>query len=67
MIYNYVYILLCNISGVASEVLLEEMKTAKSGDIDPSSGKIFAYVYTGDGDNFELQQKAYDMFTGGWG
>ena len=40
------------------------MEQWKAKDINPEDGKIFAYVYTGDGDTFELQTKAYDMFCG---
>ena len=40
------------------------MKTIKAGEINPEEGKVFAYVYTAEGDTFELQRDAYDMFTG---
>ena len=50
--------------GVSSEELLAEMKTLKDAEINPEDGKVFAYVYTAEGDTFDLQKKAFDMFTG---
>jgi len=49
--------------GVQHEELLKEMKTAKAGEQDPEDGRMFAYVYTAESDNFALQRKAYDMFA----
>ena len=43
---------------------MQEMADIKGGDIKPEDGKIFAYVYTSEGDTFETQRKAFDMFTG---
>ena len=40
------------------------MNTLKAAEINPEDGKVFAYVYTAEGDTFELQQKAFDMFSG---
>ena len=51
--------------GVSSEELLAEMKKLKDAEINPEDGKVFAYVYTAEGDTFDLQKKAFDMFTGG--
>ena len=51
-------------TGIPSEKLLQEMKTIKAGEINPEDGKVFAYVYTAEGDTFELQRSAFDMFTG---
>lgn len=51
-------------TGIPTEELLEEMTKLKSQDHNPEEGKMFAYVYTGDGDSFAAQRKAYDMFTG---
>ena len=50
--------------GVSSEELLAEMKKLKDAEINPEDGKVFAYVYTAEGDTFDLQKKAFDMFTG---
>jgi hypothetical protein len=52
------------VPGIPHEELLAEMVKIKESEIDPEDGKMFAYVYTGEGDHFKLQQKAYDMFTG---
>ena len=40
------------------------MKKLKDAEINPEDGKVFAYVYTAEGDTFDLQKKAFDMFTG---
>ena len=40
------------------------MAQIKKGDVDPEDGKIFAYVYTSEGDTFETQRRAFDMFQG---
>ena len=52
------------VTGVPTEELLDEMKKLKAQEINPEDGKMFAYVYTGEGDSFEAQRKAFDMFTG---
>ena len=43
-------------TGIPSGKLLQEMKTIKAGEINPEDGKVFAYVYTAEGDTFELQR-----------
>lgn len=43
--------------------ILEELTRIKSGDIDPSEGRLFTYIYeTGDSELRELARKAYTMF-----
>jgi hypothetical protein len=44
--------------------LMPELEKLKAADINAEEGKIFAYVYTGEGDNFEMQQAAHEFFTG---
>lgn len=36
----------------------------KKGDVDPSSGRVFAYVYTRDSQVFQLAQEVCDWFDG---
>ena len=52
----YIYI------GLSKEELIAELEKRKDRDIDPHSGKIFAYVYTSQDEKFSCVQKAYDMF-----
>ena len=40
------------------------MDVLKQGEHNPEEGRLFAYVYTADGDLFDTQRKAYDMFAG---
>lgn len=56
---NYVHV--CT-AGLEKEELVAELERRKKTDIDPHSGKIFAYVYTSKDDKFSCVQKAYDMF-----
>ena len=49
-------------SGLSHEALLEELKQRKKVEVDPHTGKIFAYVYTTEDDRFQSLQKAFDMF-----
>ena len=49
---------------MAHSELLDEMERLKKGEVNAEDGHLFAYVYTADGDNFELQRKAFDLFTG---
>ena len=51
-------------AGVPHKELLEELENMKKASINPEDGRIFAYSYTTGGDKFEMQRKAYDMFTG---
>lgn len=48
--------------GLDKEKLVAELERRKKRDIDPHSGKIFAYVYTSKNEKFSCVQKAYDMF-----
>lgn len=36
----------------------------KAMDKNASSSNLFAYVYTGDGEHFELQKQAFELFCG---
>ena len=49
-------------AGLGKEELVAELERRKKKDIDPHSGKIFAYVYTSQDEKFSCVQKAYDMF-----
>ena len=49
-------------SGVPQEELLQELEKRKKIEIDPHTGKIFAYVYTSEDKRFETVEKAYDLF-----
>lgn len=49
-------------AGLGKEELIAELERRKKRDIDPHSGKIFAYVYTSQDEKFACVQKAYDMF-----
>ena len=49
-------------AGLGKEELIAELERRKKTDIDPHSGKIFAYVYTSKDEKFSCVQKAYDMF-----
>ncbi len=40
------------------------MTALKAEEVNPESGRLFAYVYTGDSSSFELQRRAFKMFTG---
>ena len=50
-------------TGLDQEELEAELERRKKKDIDPHSGKIFAYVYTCEDGKFSCVQKAYDMFS----
>ena len=56
--------MLLYITGIAQSELLKEMDVLKQGEHNPEEGRLFAYVYTADGDLFDTQRKAYDMFAG---
>ena len=49
-------------AGLGEEELITELEKMKRRDIDPHSGKIFAYVYTSQDGSFACVEKAYDMF-----
>ena len=40
------------------------MNKLKAGEENAEDGRMFAYVYTGNTDTFELQRKAYNLFCG---
>ena len=42
--------------------MVAELERRKKRDVDPHSGRIFAYVYTSKNDKFSCVEKAYDMF-----
>ena len=48
--------------GETKEVLLGELEKCKKADIDPHSGKIFAYVYTTDNECFRVVEEALQTF-----
>jgi len=41
---------------------LQELEKCKNKDVDPHSGKIFAYVYTTDNECFQVVEKALQTF-----
>jgi sphinganine-1-phosphate aldolase len=49
--------------GVGHDELLAELKKLKAAEKDPEDSRLFAYVYTGNDEHFELQKKAFDLFT----
>ena len=49
-------------AGLGKEELIAELERRKKKDIDPHSGKIFAYVYTSQDEKFACVEKAYNMF-----
>lgn len=51
-------------SGINPAVLRKELLELKKGDVDPSSGRVFAYVYTRDSHVFELAREICDWFDG---
>ena len=52
-------------AGVPHADLLEELKKLSNADqTDLTEGRLFAYVYTGNDEHFDLQKKAYAMFEG---
>lgn len=52
------------VSGIPTEKLREELKDLKGRETDPEEGKIFAYVYTQEGDHFDIQTEAFAKFQG---
>ena len=65
--FPYISLIKCMllyITGIAQSELLKEMDVLKQGEQNPEEGRLFAYVYTADGDLFDTQRKAYDMFAG---
>ena len=48
--------------GLSQEELLEELKQKKKVEVDPHTGKIFAYVYTSEDERFHCLEKVFDMF-----
>ena len=48
--------------GLSEEELMAELETLKSADVDPHSGKLFAYSYHSEGDKLEVVKKFYDKF-----
>ena len=41
---------------------MTDLEALKSADIDPHSGKLFAYSYHSQGDKLEVVKKFYDKF-----
>ena len=57
------HLYVCSMSpGLTEEALLEELRVRKKVEVDPHTGKIFAYVYTSEDERFRTIQKAFDMF-----
>ncbi len=48
-------------AAVPHDELLAEVKRRKEVQVDPHTGKVFAYVYTTDDDKFKTIQKAFDL------
>ena len=51
-------------SGISLSALRKELIELKKGDVDPSSGRVFAYVYTRDSHVFQLAQEVCDWYDG---
>ena len=51
----------CDI-GIPIDTLRTELQKLKSRDVDPSSGRVFAYVYTQDTSAFSFAKEACDIF-----
>lgn len=49
-------------TGIPTDKLREELKELKGRETDPEEGKIFAYVYTQEGDHFDIQTEAFAKF-----
>ena len=60
-LYHYYYYL-CSSTGLSHDHLIKELEKRKKVEIDPHTGKIFAYVYTSEDARFETVQKAFDIF-----
>ncbi len=50
------------VTGLSQEKLLDELKRRKKVEVDPHTGKIFAYVYTSKDARFDTVEKAFDLF-----
>jgi len=48
--------------GLSEQELMEDLEKLKSADVDPHSGKLFAYSYHSQGDKLEVVKKFYDKF-----
>ena len=51
-------------AGISLSALRKELIELKKGDVDPSSGRVFAYVYTRDSHVFQLSQEVCDWYDG---
>ena len=61
--YNLLEVLLFYYTeGVKASELSEELKELKKKDVDPSTGKVFAYVYTRDTAAFKIAQDMCDKY-----
>ena len=49
-------------AGIDGSVLLSELEQYKKAEVDPHSGKIFAYVYTTESPSFRVVEKALQAF-----
>ena len=52
----------CVVLGLTEEELVEELRKRKKAEVDPHTGKMFAYVYTSEDQRFYTIQKIFDMF-----
>ena len=52
----------CVFLGLSEQELMAELEVLKSADVDPNSGKLFAYSYHSQGDKLEVIKKFYDKF-----
>lgn len=50
--------------GISKDELLKELESCKQAEADPSSGKIFAYVYNTNSEALQVVQEALEMFRG---
>ena len=48
--------------GLSEQELMADLEKLKNADIDPNSGKLFAYSYHSTGDKLEVVKKFYDKF-----
>lgn len=49
--------------GLTPAELMTKMEQLRALNQTAGDGRMFAYVYTGEGENFELQKRAFDLFS----
>ncbi|XP_062520292.1 uncharacterized protein LOC134195300 isoform X2 [Corticium candelabrum] len=51
--------------GIPHEQLLVEMHNLKGREVKLEDGRVFAYVYTSEGEHYDCIQRAYELFSEG--